>query len=144
MPDLDKSIDISINLLEVADDSVLGFHLEGRIEDLGDLSTFYGYSEFDAEQMSYLEAAVYPELVIDSVSLEKLDFRALHRQGIGAIRVKNIEQRLAKERIPMVLIEANETADLSLKPENKCAFFLKDAKGIKFAVINGILHEIDS
>lgn len=143
MPALDQSVDISINHLEKEDNSPMGFHLEGQIEDLGDLSTFFGYSEFDAKNLSYVKAAVYPDVIQDMVMLESLDFKALHHQGIGVVRVQNIELNQSFQRIPLLIIGANEEAEWSLKAENKCAFFLQDEKGIKFALINGILHELD-
>jgi len=143
MPALDQSVDISINHLEKEDNSPMGFHLEGQIEDLGDLSTFFGYSEFDAKNLSYVKAAVYPDVIQDMVILESLDFKALHHQGIGVVRVQNIELNQSFQRIPLLIIGANEEAEWSLKAENKCAFFLQDEKGIKFALINGILHELD-
>ncbi len=144
IPLLNKTLDISINLLEKEDDSALGYYPEAQIEDLGDLSTFFGYVEFDAKNLKYVKAAVYPEIINDKASLEALDFETLHQKGIGVVRVSNIELKQSFDRIPLLVIGANEEAEWSLKPENKCAFFLEDAIGIKFAVINGKLHELDS
>lgn len=144
IPSLESYIDISINQVEKEDESPIGFHLEGQIEDIGDLSTFYGYSEYHAQNLRYLKAAVFPGAIDDLETLEILDFAALHRKGIGVIRVKNIELNQSFDHIPLLVIGANEEENWSLKPENKCAFFLQDDKGIKIAVINGKLHEIDS
>lgn len=144
LPSLDNTIDISINNIEKDGDTPLGFYLQGQIEDLGDLSTFYGYSEFDAKSLHYREASVLPGVIEDLNALEALDFEALHQKGVGVVKVANIELNQAFDRIPLLVIGANEEAEWTLKPENKCAFFLEDAKGIKFAVINGNLHELDT
>ena len=144
MPSLKQTIDISINHLEKEDGSSMGFYLEGQIEDLGDLSTFYGYQEFDAKKQLYRKAAILPDTIRDMGTLEGLDFASLHNQGIGVVKVENIELKQAFDRIPLLVIGTNEEAEWSIKPENKCAFFLEDAKGIKFAVINGKIHELDT
>ena len=144
MPALNRPIDLSINHLEKEGDTPLGFYLEGQIEDLGDLSTFFGYSEFDAKSLHYRKADVLPDIITDLSSLEALDFTALHEQGVGVVKVQNIELNQNFDRIPLLVIESNEEAEWDLKPENKCAFFLEDAKGIKFAVINGKIHDLDT
>ena len=144
IPSLDTSIDISINHYEREDDSSLGFYLEGQIEDVGDLSTFFGYSEFDAQNLHYRRAEVFPEILSELSALEALDFDALLLQGIGVVRVKDIQLKQNFERIPLLMVESNDEADWGLKPENRCAFFLEDVKGIKFAIINGKLHDLDT
>jgi hypothetical protein len=131
MPVLDKSIDISINHLEKEGETPLGFYLEGQIEDLGDLSTFFGYSEFDAKSLHYRKADILPDIITNWSDLEALDFTMLHQQGIGVVKVQNIELNQNFDRIPLLVIGSNEEVDWELKPENKCAFFLQDAKGIK-------------
>lgn len=144
MPALNSSLDISINHLEKEDDSSMGFYLEGQIVDLGDLSTFFGYSEFDAKNLHYRQAGVYPSVIKDFATLEALDFKKLHHKGIGVVKVENIELNQSFDRIPLLVIGVNEATEWRIKPENKCAFFLQNAKGIKFALINGKLHELNT
>ena len=144
IPALDTSIDISINYVEKEGDTPLGYYLEGQIVDLGDLSTFFGYSELDAKNLHYRKADVLPDIITELSDLEALDFTSLHQQGIGIVKVQNIELNQDFDRIPLLVLGSNEEAAWDLKPENKCAFFLEDEKGIKFAIINGKLHDLDT
>ncbi len=135
MPLTASKIDISINLEEI-DKPDGSFYAQGIIEDLGDLSTFFGYEEFDAKGLSYLEAKIYPQ-IIQAEELSTIDFKTLLTQGIGLVRLKNMDSDVHYDDIPVLIIDSEEEAPISLKPGNKCAFFLKDTSGIKFAVING-------
>ena len=141
-PKLDKVVDISININEVDDDTFSSFHHEGQIEDLGDLSTFFGYSEHDAVGLSYLETKVFPEVLEDIAAINRINPMDLLKKGFGVLRVKNFQPNKDFERIPLLLLDASEEVKTKLKQGNKCAFFLEDTKGIRFAVINGKMTEL--
>lgn len=141
LPALNKQIDIAINQSEVDTDNKQSFYHEGIIEDLGDLSTFFGYEELDAGGLSYQASEIFEE-VLTNEALYLLDAPSLLKKGIGIVRVEKVipDQRL--EQIPLLVVNKEEDVSSYPKPGEKCAFFLKDDKGIKFAVINGKLISI--
>jgi len=62
-PKLGKSIDISINKEEIDILETGTFYTEAKIEDLGDLSTFYGYEEENVDNISYIPCKIYKKLL---------------------------------------------------------------------------------
>ena len=136
-PSIDHPIDISINKEEVDSEDGKSFYLEGHIEDLGDLSTFFGYEEFDANGLTYEAAKIYDYSLVSGPIMEGINPKEYLKKGIGVLEMDKIDPKLKLKSIPFLIVDKNENLDFSLKPGNKCAFFLKDEVGIKFAVING-------
>src|SRR5699024_3468139 len=86
----DFIIDLGINASEVVmGDSV---YLRGRITDLGDLSTNYGYRDVDLTGYELIPAAIYPRIVKNEQELSKIDFGELHQDGYAYIRMENIPE----------------------------------------------------
>jgi len=135
-PQLGKSIDISINKEEIDILDRSSYYTVATIEDLGDLSTFYGYEEKNVDNMSCTPCKIYKKLL----TLEEaftIDYMALLRKGVGIMQVQDWVPDSQLDSIPLLIIDAKEPVKFDLAPGNRCAFFLGDETGIKFAVING-------
>ena len=135
-PLLGKSIDISINNEEIDILNTGSYYTESKIEDLGDLSTFFGYEEKNVDNIGYIPCKHYKKLLTLKEAY-KLDYMALLQEGIGIVRVKDWVPKQELDHIPLLVIDANENVNFELAPGNRCAFFLGDETGLKFAVING-------
>jgi len=142
LPSLGEKIDISINKVESELDTG-GFTTHGEIVDLGDLSTLFGYEEFDANGLEFAPAAYLSEILDNDEGISRLDYKTLLAEGIGVVRIKNYQPMPHHFRIPMLLIDANDITEIFLKPSESCAFLLRDVSGIKFAVINGNIIKIE-
>ncbi len=135
-PQLDKSIDISINKEEIDILDKGTYYTEAKIQDLGDLSTFFGYEEKNVDNLGYRPCKIYKKLL----TLEEaysLDYMALLRDGVGIVQVKDWAPNKRLDSIPLLIVDEKEASNFDLAPGNRCAFFLGDDTGIKFAVING-------
>jgi len=137
LPLIDNPIDISINKEEINTEDGKSFYEEGVIENLGDLSTFFGYDEFDGKGLMYEATKIYNYNLASTPIHEGIDSKELLKEGIGVIKVANFDSKLKFSSLPFLIVDSSEDLDFSLKSGNKCAFFLKDEVGIKFAVING-------
>jgi len=135
-PQLGKCIDISINKEEIDILDTGSYYTEAKIEDLGDLSTFYGYEEKNVDNISYIPCKIYEKLLTLDEAY-RLDYMALLQEGIGVVRVKDWAPDNQLDTIPLMLIDAKENLNFDLVPGNRCSFFLGNDTGIKFAVING-------
>ena len=135
-PQLGKSIDISINKEEIDILDMSSYYTVATIEDLGDLSTFYGYQEMNVDNMGYIPCKTYKKLLTQGEAYA-LDFMALLRKGVGIVQVKDWVPDNQVDSIPLFIIDAKDAVKFDLAPGNRCAFFLGDEMGIKFAVING-------
>ena len=81
-------VDVGIDRHEINDEGAGSFRYKSTIEDIGDLSTFYGLDEIDATGLTLVPAGVYAT-PLDSVGqLATLDLPALRRDGIVAFKVK--------------------------------------------------------
>ncbi len=139
----DYIMDIGIQRPEVDDADHQDFWYSSRIVDLGDLSTYYGYQTLDGSGYRLEAARVYPEVLADLQAVEKLDFWALLREGIGYVRVKNLPLNLSNSPYPVHLIsESYKPAEFRLRNGTNPTFFLNSGGKAQYAVINGFLYHI--
>ena len=158
-------VDIAIRREEFdvgGDDPV---YYRGTIEDLGDLSTQYGYQEINAEGLDYAPALVYPEVLAHPGSLGEQMVRELLQQGYGyVIRQQHTDQQhiyppnpryisgrgstddapgQRNTNFPFDVVDAGFVPPAGPKVEKPATFLLKKDGKIKYVVINGFVHEID-
>ncbi len=135
---IDYITDIGMVHQHVGNDSPLGYYLVAEIEDVGDLSTYYGYEEFDASGMKLLLAKIYPEVLPDIESVKSLNAPELLSKGYGYIRVKELPDE-SYSSLPFNIISESYEIDEELAPGQNPAFFLTSQGEVKYAVINGFL-----
>jgi hypothetical protein len=137
-------IDIAIRREEHDDDGHAPVFYQGTIEDLGDLSTQYGYQEISDAGLEYAPALVYPEVLADPGAMSKEMVMDLLRQGYGY--VMNQQEHTGQQHTGSLfdVVGADFEPLPGPKIEKPATFFLKKDGIIKYAVINGFVHEIDS
>lgn len=130
------TMDIGINRLEVNADSARTFNYRSVVEDIGDLSTFAGLEEIDANGMTLLPAGVHTT-VIDSVAdLRRLDLVALQREGITVFRVR----RSKKDNFPAQSVHLLHEGKLPARPlllGQIPTFILKRDNQVQYNIVNG-------
>lgn len=138
-------IDLGINQVEVDYEDHNDFWYSSRIWDQGDLSTYYGYENFDASGYSIRKAQVYPKLIFNMEALKALNAQTVLQQGFGYVRLKNIPKEALNASFPFHIIgEKFQTPDLNLKPGINPTFFLEKEGKLSHAVINGFLIDLNS
>ena len=82
-------IDVGVNLIEknIMDSSA--YYFEGKIDDVGDLSVFYGYDELDCTGMEILPGKVYSESFDSLKDIFQLDIENLLDQGFTYIKLND-------------------------------------------------------
>lgn len=143
-------VDIAIRREEFDVDGDHPVYYQGTIEDLGDLSTKYGYQEINGEGLEYAPAQVYPEVLADPGAMNGQVVRELLKQGYGFIRVEQQQEQQPSGFAPPAYYQlpfdvVSETFEPPLGPviEQPATFLLKKDRKVKYAVINGFVHEID-
>jgi hypothetical protein len=138
-------IDLGINQVEVDYEDHNDFWYSSRIWDQGDLSTYYGYENFDASGYTIRKAQVYPKLISNMEALKALNAQTVLQQGFGYVRLKNIPKEALNASFPFHIIgEKFQTPDLNLKPGINPTFFLEKEGKLSHAVINGFLIDLNS
>lgn len=137
-------LDIGINRYEKDDAYHDDFHIEGRIEDVGDLSTFYGYETFDASGYRLVEPGVTRDAVeANPGKLFVLNDFELLKKGYGYVRMKGIarDQRIIRSPINGVRPDFKLPV-FRLRPGAYPTFFLQRDGKLTHAVVNGFLIDL--
>lgn len=137
------TLDVAINYIELNTDENRNFFYLGTIQDIGDMSTYHGYKELDAEGMIAVPGKVYPEVQPDIAAVRSLDARTLMRQGYTTIQVRNLEGYEAAIPTLELDITSNRTEeDNALELGNRANFILEQGGIPKYAVVNGLLYTL--
>lgn len=136
------TLDIGINHSERSYNNSRDDYYKGTIDDMGDLSTFYGYEEINCEGMVVKEGKTYPDVFNDISDLENVNFLDLYEEGYTSVRVKQVEKNIDFTNYPIMVlsnetsyksrIKLNSLADLVIYKENK----------VRFVVINGFIFDL--
>ncbi|MVM39908.1 peptidase M14 [Spirosoma sp. HMF3257] len=133
-------VDVGINHNEANTKDANGFHYKSSVEDLGDLSTFYGLDEIDATGLTLVPAYTYPD-TLDSISdLAKLDLTALRNDGVVAFKIR----KAPKEHFPTQAVHILDDGELPGQPlelEQIPTFLLKKGNKIEYRFVNGFWKE---
>jgi len=134
-------IDIGINRDAQVTKDQSQTYTEGKIEDWGDLSVFYGYDEFDLSGYEIKKTKIFD---LQLHNLNELDQIKLLKSGYGFIRLDSLNVKREFSSIPFNLLL--DGAAINLQPEhNGYANFTiwKNGK-IQYNVINGYMYDVNS
>lgn len=127
-------IDLGINREEIKLQEEQPLFYRGYIGDRGDLSTSFGYEEFDATGYRIRTPSVYAG-ISSLKELEAKDLYNILREGYAYIQIKDLPDTSGYIRKPVNLVQEDFKAPEGLGPN----FFLEKNGTVKYAVINGFL-----
>jgi hypothetical protein len=137
-------IDIGINFNEVNVKGAKDFYLKAEIEDVGDLSVFSGYEEFDLSGYTIEPGMTKPEPYHSSDELESINPFQLYQKGYTNIILSDDNFQVEYSHLPFNIILAGKDISAGkIKPEESPNFIIKKNNEVKFAVVNGFLIDID-
>ena len=134
-------VDVGINHNEVSDEAARTFQYKSVVEDIGDLSTFYGIDEIDATGLTLVPAKIYPETLDTATDLAKLDLPALRRDGILVFKIR----KSSKKEFPVQPVHLLYEGDLPAQPlqlEQIPTFLLKKGDQVQYQFVNGFWKEV--
>ncbi|WP_460935330.1 M14 family zinc carboxypeptidase [Spirosoma humi] len=129
-------VDVGINYNELNDKSSRQFQYKSSIEDIGDLSTFYGIDEIDATGLTLVPARVHTDILESPADLDKLDLPALHRDGVVVFKVRKASKANFTNQAAHLLLDG-ELPARPLQLEQIPTFLLMKGKEIKYTFVNG-------
>ena len=135
-------VDVTINLDEFEQSEGKINFFKSQVADLGDLSTFYAYNDYDMSGFSIERASVYNEKVFTLNELNKIDFNKLYAKGYSTILVKKLPDE--KYFYHPINIALKDKIDTTINIGETANFVLKKNNKIEYIVINGFLHKINS
>ncbi len=132
-----KSVDISFKSDEVQNDDATAFYNKGYIDDIGDLSTFYGYTEFDAGAYS-LKKGKLGEIS----DPEDIDQLKCLKKRYGDLLWPGIKNHFKYKHFDVNIHERKEEMEDEISPgKNPSLFLVKEGK-IRYAIVNAKLIKV--
>ncbi|WP_200975141.1 M14 family zinc carboxypeptidase [Echinicola sp. 20G] len=118
-----------------------GYHVSGRLDDVGDLSVYYGYKEMDATGMEFTLGKV-AETTIDSLSSisQEMAFEMLH-EGILAVKIKHTPENPLHD-LPILVLQEKDSIPSGHSMGSPANFFLKKNGELAYAIVNGYLIDL--
>ncbi len=115
-------------------------YVTGVVSDWGDLSTFFGYVELDAEGLSLSEGKLY-EKRVDHEKLSISEAMELLKQGYMWVNATN-KRKGELHHLPLMVVTPEESVDSEVNMGGKANFFLKKEGQLRYAVVNGYLVDL--
>ena len=136
-------VDIGINYDEVNINGAKDFYLTGEIEDVGDLSVFAGYEEFDLSGYNVEPGKTKPEPYHLLEELEKINPAQLYSEGYTNVILSNSNFQGEYSRLQFNIIFSDKTIpEAKIKPDEVPNFIIRKNNEVKFVVVNGFLIDI--
>lgn len=132
-------VDVGINYEEINIENSRQFYYKAAIEDIGDLSVYTGFREFDATGMSLQLGKTYAKIFNSLDEIKKLDFATLIETGVTNVKLRasSINELYSPVLFNIILNDKDRIEEL--KQEAVPNFILKENNTFKCAVINGFL-----
>lgn len=144
-------VDVGINHIEKDNQEHNQFFYIGKIQEIGDLSTYYGYENLDANNLQYQVGQTYPKIISNTEELAKFDFADLLKRGYTSIALDQIDPQMKYSDYPINIISTkNMEIVLQTKPSapiklgNNASFLLRDNNGVQYAIINGFVYNLQT
>ena len=132
------TLDIGIIRQEGNTNNARDFYYRSTIDDLGDLSTFYGLHEIDATNLQLQPARVYAETVGSTDELAQLNLSALRKEGIVVFRVRQLPKDYVPT-LPVHLLQDGQVPAQPLELGQIPTFLLTENGRIRYTIVNGFV-----
>ncbi len=113
------------------------------IADLGDLSTYYGYDELNAEGMEIQMGKVYPETFDKVQDIDTKQTSAWLAEGYTTIKLKNMPSVEEESKLPFHFVSEDYSPKKVLDLGSRQPLILLKEGKLKFSIINGVIIPIE-
>ncbi len=136
-------LDLGINRMEINTNGATGFFKRGTVSEIGDMSTFNGFEEFDATGLRLDSGSVYPNVFATEKELDGLDVIDLMRSGYTAVR---LEEPPEGQYTNFALNIVNSTAcqPAGFKIGRSANLVLWRGDEVAYVVINGFVVDLST
>lgn len=137
-------IDIGINYEEKGLDDSGGYYIESVIEEVGDLSIYYGMEEYDCDGL-FVEKGKLFENEFNSIDeIEKLNFREVYLDGYVGVKLKSESSKLKFSTLPINIYYSGAEFESEISPESIPNFIIRSSERIEYVIVNGFIYNAQS
>jgi hypothetical protein len=134
-------VDIGINRKETFDPGMQKFVYEGKIVNLGDLSTFYGHITLNLRGMVTKPGKLYPKIFETITSLESINLNKLLHKGYTTVKVKKPVNGAKTVDFP-INVTYSTMKKSEIKIDENAGFRIEKEGKIRYVVVNGFLYNV--
>ena len=139
-------IDVGINRTENNYNGAKEFYYTSSIDDLGDLSVFFGYEDIDLDGYELYHGKTYPNQFSSINEINKLDFTKLYKEGYTSVILNSKSDGKPFTDLPINIQLKNQRKNNSnqkLLGSNPNLIIKKNGE-VHFAAINGFVIGVKS
>ncbi len=134
-------IDIGIIKNEFMDPASSKYFVKSSIEEIGDLSVYFGYEDIDLSGMEILPGKTFPEEFLSIDEVENLDFNSLHLKGYTNVLLNDKRFSLSYSPFPVNIITNKSLYSDEIKIEKAANMIITKDSVVTYVIINGFLIE---
>lgn len=146
------TVDLGVVYEEVENKQHTDFYYVGKIQDIGDLSTHFGYETLDATGLSFKPGETYPRILADFEAFRELDVTQLLTEGYTTVPIDDLPGEIKFTPFPINIVDVrkiqipknNQMPKPPLEPGKNPTFLLKHGDQVVYAVINGFIYRVSS
>lgn len=136
-------VDIGINFEEILTSDKKNLYRKASIEDIGDLSVYYGYTDVDLNGYELAEVKTYREKTFLLNEIKSLSLTEIYKKGCTNLLVKNkIEEEFVDLPINLIINHKKELSTRFVIGAIPNFLIKKDGK-VEYVVINGFLQRVN-
>lgn len=135
--------DVGINRYEENINGNTHFYVESKIEEIGDMSVFYGYEELNGEGLLVEKGKIYPKEIKDIKALQELDPAELLKKGYTSVRLAETPRGQKYFEYPLNIIKrSGKLTNSGIDYNDNPNFILKKNGEVHYAIINGFIYDV--
>ncbi|WP_237144242.1 M14 family metallopeptidase [Pontibacter pamirensis] len=137
-------LDFGIIRDEVPSPNDKGFYHRSSVQEIGDMSVFYGYEDIDGKGLTLVPGKVYSKPFKSIAALTPERTRELLLDGYTTVRVEKLSSaNITPSDLPLNVTALNSKINHTLRLEGGANFVLKGADGkVKYAIVNGFVYNL--
>lgn len=134
-------IDLAVNRNEIGFNEAKEFYYSSTVEDLGDLSVFFGLEDFDFKGYELLPGKTYPKEFSSMNEIKKLNFIKLYKEGYTSIILNAKSNSKSFTELPINIKLKNQSKNNSNQKllGRKANFIIKKNGEVHYVIINGFI-----
>lgn len=122
-----------------------GFYYRSSVQEIGDMSVFYGYEEINGEGLTLVPGKIYEQPFISIDQLTAARARKLLADGYTTVRVEKLPAASANPLdLPLNVTSKSAKINHNLRMSGGANFVLKEANGqVRYAIVNGFVYDLN-
>lgn len=136
-------IDIGVNFEEKTLENN-SYSLESNIQDIGDLSIYSAYVEYDCNNLTIAPGKVYPETIKSLEELSKINFYELYKEGYIYVIAEYVLKGEKQTKFPIIILSESPQKPPETAIDSRADFVFLRSEEIIYVVINGFVIDLSN